>query len=114
MLAARAADGDADTLGALADAGTALGIAVATVVNLLDVDTVVLGGCYAPLLPWLRGSIEREVASRVLTADWAPVTLRAAVLGADAAMVGAAGAVVRAVHDDPAAWLARRPTAVAR
>lgn len=114
VLAGRAADGDTDALGALADAGTALGIAVATVVNLLDVDTIVLGGCYAPLLQWLRGTIEREVACRVLTADWAPVTLRAAVLGADAAMVGAAGAVVREVHDDPAAWLAHRPTAAAR
>ena len=33
-------------------------------------------------------------------------TLRAATLGADAAMIGAAGAVIRAVHDDPARWLA--------
>ena len=31
-------------------AGTALGVALAGVVNLLDVDTVVLGGIYAPLL----------------------------------------------------------------
>ncbi|WP_199515448.1 ROK family protein [Nucisporomicrobium flavum] len=91
----------------LTRAGRALGTAIATVVNLLDVDTVVLGGIYAPLLPRLRDGIAVEIERRVLTADWSPVTLRAAALGPDAAMRGAAGAVIRAVLDDPAAWLAR-------
>ncbi|GAB1645481.1 ROK family transcriptional regulator [Krasilnikovia sp. MM14-A1259] len=93
---------------ALTAAGSALGIALAAVVNLLDVDTVVLGGSYAPLLPMLREAIEGELRRRVLTADLAPVTLRPATLGADAAMRGAADSVIRAVHADPAAWLARR------
>jgi predicted NBD/HSP70 family sugar kinase len=101
--------GDPDALAALAGAGTALGTAVAAVVNLLDIDTVVLGGSFAPLLPWLRDGVHLEIARRVLTAGWAPVTVRTATLGADAAMVGGAGAVVRAVRDDPAAWLSRRP-----
>jgi predicted NBD/HSP70 family sugar kinase len=90
-----------------AAAGTALGIALACVVNLLDVDTIVLGGSYAPLLPRLRPGIEAELNRRVLTADLAPVTLRAATLGADAAMRGAADAVIREVRADPAAWLSR-------
>ncbi|MEV4706492.1 ROK family protein [Actinoplanes sp. NPDC049316] len=88
-------------------AGRALGTAIATVVNLLDVDTVVLGGIYAPLLPRLRDAIAGEIERRVLTADWSPVTLRAATFGPDAAMRGAAGAVIRTVLDDPAGWLAR-------
>jgi predicted NBD/HSP70 family sugar kinase len=108
QLTVRAAAGEAATLAALTGAATALGTAIATVVNLLDVDTVVLGGSYAPLLPWLRDGIAQEITRRVLAAQWTPVTLRAAVLGADAAMIGAAGAVVRAVHDDPAGWLAVR------
>jgi hypothetical protein len=45
----------------------------------------------------------------VLTAAWSPVQLRAATLGSDAAMLGAAGSVLRGVLDDPASWLARRP-----
>jgi predicted NBD/HSP70 family sugar kinase len=105
-----AAAADSDALAALAGAGTALGTAVAALVNLLDVGTVVLGGSYAPLLPWLRDGVELEIARRVLTSTWAPVTVRAATLGADAAIIGAAGAVVRAVRDDPARWLASRPT----
>ena len=88
-------------------AATALGIALASVVSLLDVDTIVLGGGYAPLLPRLRPGIEAELRRRVLTADLAPVTLRAATLGADAAMRGAADAVIRSVQADPAAWLSR-------
>jgi predicted NBD/HSP70 family sugar kinase len=94
--------------GAALDApGRALGIALSGVINLLDLDTIVLGGAYGPLLPGLRDGIEAELRRRVLTADLAPITLRAAALGADAAMRGAADAVLRTVQDDPAAYLSR-------
>ena len=86
-------------------AAAALGIALSAVVNLLDIGVIVLGGGYAPAFAQLHGGIEVELRRRVLTADLAPVTLRPAVLGADAAMLGAAGTVVRAVRDNPAAWL---------
>ena len=86
-------------------AAAALGIALAAVVNLLDIEVIVLGGSYAPAFDRLRKGIEAELKRRVLTADLAPVTLRPAILGADAAMLGAADTVVRAVRDNPAAWL---------
>ena len=89
-------------------AASALGIALAAVVNLLDIGVLVLGGAYAPVFDRLSGGIEAELRRRVLTADLAPVTLRAATLGADAAMRGAADSVLRAVHENPAAWLALR------
>ncbi|MFC7532606.1 ROK family protein [Actinoplanes sp. GCM10030250] len=89
-------------------AARALGIALAAVVNLLDVPVIVLGGAYAPYFGRLREGIEAELERRVLTSALAPVTLRVAALGADAAMRGAADTVIRAVRDDPAAWL-RRP-----
>ena len=109
-LAALARAGAPVALRALEDAGAALGVAVASVVNLLDVDTVVLGGIYAPLAPWLSGPVEREIAERVLTAAWAPVTVRPSVLGASATVVGAAGSVVRAIRDNPASWLSLSPS----
>ncbi len=86
-------------------AATALGIALAAVVNLLDLGVIVLGGGYAPVFARLRAGIEAELHRRVLTADLAPVTLRPATLGPDAAMRGAADTVIRAVRDDPATWL---------
>ena len=106
-LTTAATAGEPAALAALAAAGTALGMAVATVVNLLDVKTIVLGGSYASLLPWLRDGIAAEAGRRVLTAAWSPVVLRAAALGPDAAMRGAAGSIIRALLDNPAAWLAQ-------
>lgn len=103
----RAEAGDPVTRAALASAGTALGVAVAGVVNVLDLDTVVLGGVYAPLSRWLCPAVEAEVERRVLTAGWSPVVVRRSLLGADAASVGAAGAVVREIRDHPARWLTR-------
>ena len=88
-------------------AASALGIALAAVVNLLDIGVIVLGGAYAPEFNRLRGGIEAELGRRVLTSGLAPITLRAAALGADAAMRGAADAVIQSVRDDPAAWLSR-------
>jgi predicted NBD/HSP70 family sugar kinase len=90
---------------ALDAAAGALGVVLAGVVNLLDVETVVLGGIYAPLAPWLAPTVQAEINRRVLTVGWSPVTVRASVLGGEAAATGAAGAVVRAVRDHPAPWL---------
>ncbi|WP_433828740.1 ROK family transcriptional regulator [Actinoplanes sp. CA-015351] len=88
-------------------AAASLGIALAAVVNLLDVPVIVLGGAYAPLFAELRAGIAEELSRRVLTSGLADVALRPAALGADAAMRGAADTVIRAVRDDPAAWLRR-------
>jgi predicted NBD/HSP70 family sugar kinase len=104
-LLASATAGEPGTLARLSAAADALGVTIAGVINLLDVDTVVLGGIYAPLTPWLRPGIDAQISARVLTAAWSPVRVRAAGLGSDAAVIGAAGAVIRAVHEEPAAWL---------
>jgi predicted NBD/HSP70 family sugar kinase len=86
-------------------AGQAIGIAVAGVVNLLDLPAVVLGGCYPALLPWLRGAVEGELRTRVLTAGWVSPAVRAAARGVDATVVGAAGAVLRGILTEPAGYL---------
>ncbi|MBO3739776.1 ROK family protein [Actinoplanes sp. NEAU-H7] len=88
-------------------AAAALGIALSAVVNLLDVPVIVLGGAYAPIFERLREGIEAELRQRVLTSGLAPVVLRPAALGADAAMRGAADAIIRAVRENPATWLRR-------
>ncbi|GIF68916.1 transcriptional regulator [Asanoa ishikariensis] len=86
-------------------AGTSLGVALAGVVNMLDVDTVVLGGIFGPLAPWLAPAVEAELSRRVLTSAWSPMTVRASALGPAAAAVGAAGAVVRDILAEPAEWV---------
>jgi predicted NBD/HSP70 family sugar kinase len=83
------------------EAATALGVALAGAVNLLDLPVVILGGHLATLVPL----IEKELFARVLTAKWAPPTIRPSLLGEDAAVIGAAQTVTQAIIDDPAAYL---------
>ncbi|MGW5607523.1 ROK family protein [Streptomyces sp. NPDC003753] len=104
LLAERAARGDREVLRALRGAGTALGIALTGAVNLLDPETVVLGGALAALASWLLPSLERELARRTAGPACAVSVSR---LGSEGPLLGAAHSVVRAVLDDPAAVAAR-------
>lgn len=97
--------GDERAARALRAGGEALGIALANFVNLVDVETIVLGGIYAPLAPWLTDAVVAQLRSRVLAAPWEDARVVVASGGAHAAMTGAALTVLRAVADDPAAWL---------
>ncbi|MFF4506970.1 ROK family protein [Streptomyces sp. NPDC001401] len=100
LLAGRAAEGNEDVRGALRDAGKALGIALTGAVNLLDPESVVLGGALAGLAPWLLPSLEAELDRRT-AGPACPVTVSR--LGPEGPLLGAAHSVVRAVLDDPAA-----------
>ncbi|QOV39983.1 ROK family transcriptional regulator [Streptomyces ferrugineus] len=100
LLAGRAAEGDEDVRRALRDAGTALGIALTGAVNLLDPESVVLGGALAGLAPWLLPSLEAELDQRT-AGPACPVSVSR--LGPEGPLLGAAHSVVRAVLDDPAA-----------
>jgi predicted NBD/HSP70 family sugar kinase len=89
------------TVRAVATAGHWLGTALAGVVNVLDVPTIILGGRYATLQPWLAEPITAELTTRVLGAAWHPVRVLASTVGPYAAVRGAATAVVRAIRTDP-------------
>jgi len=104
----RAAEaGEAAALAALASGALALGTALANAVNLVDVENVVLGGIYAPLAPFLIPRIDEVLQSRVLSAPWSGLRVRAAAVRDYAALTGAASAVLSDVIDDPSAWLDR-------
>jgi predicted NBD/HSP70 family sugar kinase len=98
--------GDPRAIESIRSAGDALGIGLSVMVNVVDVDTVVLGGLYALLAPWMLAPIEEQLRSRVLSAKWDPVHVVVAQLGVDAAVRGAAMSVIRGVIDDPAPWVA--------
>ena len=97
----RLADGDVAAVAAVRDAGRWLGIALAAVVNLVDVPCVVLGGSYAELAPWLRDAIARELEQRVVSAAWSPVRITGATLGGAAAVRGAGALPIHAIIADP-------------
>jgi predicted NBD/HSP70 family sugar kinase len=97
----RARDGEPDTLRAIESAGRALGIGLSATVNIVDPSTVVLGGLYAALEPWLSKPLLEELRERAIALGWSPVRLLASRLGPDAAVRGAAGAVVKRVLSEP-------------
>jgi predicted NBD/HSP70 family sugar kinase len=97
--------GDARALAAVTRAGEALGSTLASVVNLLDPDTVVLGGIFSPLAPWARPAVERALAegSGTLRGSVPPVVVSS--LAGGAAVLGAAGLVLDRIVADPALLL---------
>jgi predicted NBD/HSP70 family sugar kinase len=105
-LLARARAGEPGTLRAVAAAGRALGLALSATVNLVDPGTVVLGGLYAALEPWLREPLLAELSERAITQRWSPARVLASRLGPNAAVRGATGAVVKRVLADPSAVFA--------
>lgn len=110
VLLAVAVGGDAAARAAresLHRAGSALGVALANVVNVVDVDHVVLGGIYAELAEHLRGPVLEQLERRVISAPWAAVELDVARAGRYPAMTGGALAVLRTLVDDPAGWADR-------
>ena len=92
--------------GALESAADAIGVAVATTLNLVDVERVVLGGIYARLYGHLRQGISAQVNERVLAARWSPVEIGPALAGAGASLSGAGLRVLDEVVADPAGWIA--------
>ena len=102
LLAALTAS-DARAVRAVGEAARSLGVGVAALVNLFDVDTVVLGGVFADLFPWLDEPLREVVETRVLSAPWAPVSVRPAALGRDAAAIGAGLSPLRSLLADPLA-----------
>jgi hypothetical protein len=75
-------------------------------VNFFDIGCLVLGGIYTQLGPWIKPVIEREIAKRVLSDAWFPVTVQYSQAGSDGAVLGAAASVTRPLITDPAKWLA--------
>ncbi|MFE5568082.1 ROK family protein [Amycolatopsis japonica] len=93
--------GDAAALSAVTTAAGHLGVGLSTVVNLMDVPAVVLGGTYARLEPWLREPLLAELERRVPSTAWSPLRVVRSALGTGAAVRGAAGSVIRGILADP-------------
>jgi predicted NBD/HSP70 family sugar kinase len=94
---------DAAATAAVVRAGRALGIGLASVLNIIDTEAVVLGGIYAPLAPWLLEPVREELKARLLAAQWgkSDPLLVVSPLGPDAAVRGAAGRVVNDLLSSP-------------
>ncbi|MDO8106613.1 ROK family protein [Isoptericola sp. b441] len=86
-------------------AAGALGVVLSSVVNIVDVDHVVLGGIYAELADRLGPAVEAQLRDRVIAASWTEVAVEAAIAGRYPAMTGGALSVLEAIAEDPAEWI---------
>ena len=85
-----ALDGDAGGVAVLAEVGFWLGVGVASLVNALDPDLVLVGGGAATAGELLLGPARDAFADRFVGREWrTPVPLREAELGSDAGFIGA-------------------------
>ena len=75
---------------ALRDAGRWLGVALASTFNLLDLEAVVLGGCFGPLAPWLVEPVRETLVERSLAARSGAFAVLPSAFGDGAAVRGAA------------------------
>jgi predicted NBD/HSP70 family sugar kinase len=110
MLAESAREGHARTLEALSQVGHTLGIAIASLTNLLDPEAVLLGGYFAPLTEWLKVPIEAELETRALAGRRMRCRVLPARLAGEAAVRGAVALSRRAALEDAAALPAARVT----
>ena len=104
-LVERLGAGDRRAVAALEVAGRSLGVAVASLVKLVDPDTVVLGGIYAVLAPWLSGSFRAALLEGIPMTRATPPRVAISALGPDAAARGAAGLVTAGMLARPGALL---------
>jgi predicted NBD/HSP70 family sugar kinase len=95
-----ALDGDA-----IERAAWALGVALGSAINLLDVPTVVLGGHLGQLCEELRPTLQSVLDARVISSRWVRPTVHAAPEDPAPGATGAALTQLDRVLDRPARWM---------
>ncbi|NNC12704.1 ROK family transcriptional regulator [Planctomonas sp. JC2975] len=97
----RAMSGESEAIRAIADAGTAIGVATANLCNLLDPERIVVGGDLGRAGELLLGPMRREVERAVLAGtQFAPEIVQSQ-LGVNAAPMGAVAMAVDRVSIKP-------------
>lgn len=85
-------------------AADALGIALGTAINILDIPAVVLGGHLAPLTGLLAPPLQKILSRRVLASRWSTPQILPAPDDETPGATGGAWSLLEGVIADPAAW----------
>jgi predicted NBD/HSP70 family sugar kinase len=99
--------GSARARAAVDRAAWALGVALASVVNILDIQAVVLGGHLGIIAELLHKRLEDELKARVLSAAWVTPSVALPVIDSMPGATGAAHEMMDTVLDHPARWIRR-------
>ncbi|WP_306533472.1 ROK family protein [Geobacter sp.] len=94
MVADAAREGNPTALSLFAEAGRYLGIAAASVANLLNLEALIIGGGVAASFDLLQESIEREILGRAFPIPGRRLRIDRATLGDDGGFLGSAALVM--------------------
>jgi glucokinase len=94
-VAALARDGDAVARKVMSDTGMYLARGLATLVNLLDLDLIVLGGGVIRSLDLLEPTLSKTLQERIVMPEERPLRLEVTALGYEAGLIGAATLILR-------------------
>jgi predicted NBD/HSP70 family sugar kinase len=103
-LLADAASGSPAVLRAVDDVGRWLGVGLASLVNVLNPELIVLGGLFGRLHPFVARTVNAELERFALAAPRGMVEIVPASLGIDAPLLGAAELAFEPFLADPAHW----------
>jgi predicted NBD/HSP70 family sugar kinase len=102
MIVKQAADaGDVQALGALGEAGSAMGTGIAVLVNMFNPEKIVLGGPVSIAGDHLMPSIRESVSQHAMHEIHSQTELNLSAFGPDASLVGAAAVVVDDILNHP-------------
>jgi predicted NBD/HSP70 family sugar kinase len=99
--------GDKAARHAVDRAAWALGIALASVINVLDIPAIVLGGHLGMIADEIHDQLDDQLRARVLSANWVSPVIEVPNSDSAPAATGAAYKVLETVLDHPARWIRR-------
>jgi predicted NBD/HSP70 family sugar kinase len=97
----RAHSGDPEIFKALNELGRWLGVGIGNLINTFNPDSVVIGGFFRELYPFLEPSVNEAAQEMALSAPWLSATIRRSEVGSDAALIGASELVFAEVTANP-------------
>lgn len=98
-IAAAADQGDREAAALFAEAGRYLGIATASVANLLNIEAIIIGGGVANRFDLLRDALESEVRTRAFPVPARRLKVLRATLGEEGGLLGSAALAMTRVRD---------------
>lgn len=98
--------GDKKALAAIETASSALSVALANTVNLLDISHIVLGTGLGRLLPWMEPGLSEAANAMIIGRAVRTVKIDAAASSPLPGCSGGAFVALQRVIDDPGAWIA--------
>jgi glucokinase len=93
--------GDSAALGALKDTGTAMGIGLVTLINILNPEMIILGGPLSVVGEYLLPGIEESAARFAFPATKPEFEITISNFGRDSSLIGAASIVVDYILSNP-------------